>query len=256
MKILSWNIANYDNHLYWENRKELLVEEIIKVNPDIIALQEIRFNIDHPSTRKSYLNSAEQVLIDLQKKELFKQAKIITHPAMYYDFPTFWEGLSIITKTDIIESGNIFYTLLHSSSDRNQRITQYAVLASENSVFTLFNTHFSYDEFNLRLNIGETINYMQRFAGYPCILVGDMNAIPLNEDIQKLKMEGLTDVWQKFYPKSNGFTFPADNPQKRIDYVWISEDIVANKIELVGMKPDKQGIFPSDHLGLAIEINT
>ena len=37
--------------------------------------------------------------------------------------------------------------------------------------------------------------------------------------------------------------------------LYTNKDIEVIKIELVGTKPDKQGIFPSDHLGLSIEIN-
>ena len=158
MKIISWNIANYDDHPKWITRKNLIAAEIIKADADIIALQEVRFNRDHPSTKATYLNTAEQILTQLQSKNVLLDAKIITQPAMHYKPVGFWEGLSIISKDDVIETGAIFHSYIHNSADLNKRITQYSVAVSNNFVFFLFNTHFSNDETNLRSNIGEVMS--------------------------------------------------------------------------------------------------
>ena len=64
MKILTWNLANYDDHLNWEIRRKLIVKEIAKYQPDVLALQEVRYNSQHPSTQDSHLNMAEQILMD------------------------------------------------------------------------------------------------------------------------------------------------------------------------------------------------
>jgi len=183
----------------------MIVNEIAKHQPDVLALQEIRYNTDHPSTKESHFNMADQILPELQMKNLYKKARVITQPAMYYG-KTHWEGITLITNLETIETGNIFHTLLDISSDQNKRITQYAVMANQEITFAIFNTHFSYKELGMKLNVDETINYMNRFAGYPLMLVGDMNAKPDNENIHKFALEGYTDIWQKLHPKENGFT--------------------------------------------------
>ena len=258
MKIVSWNIANYDDHPRWIIRKNLIADEIIKSDADIIALQEVRFNKDHPSTKATYMNSAEQILTQLQSKNKFIDAKIITQPAMHYEPSGFWEGLSIISKNDIMETGTIFHSHINNPKDMNMRITQYSAIVSNNFVFFLFNTHFSYEEMNLRSNIGEVMSYTDRFAGYPMILLGDMNATPQNENIHKLIMQGLIDIWKKLNPEKKGFSYPSKDPIKRIDFCWANEPIAKEikSIKLIGNKPDKDGIYPSDHLGLVIEINS
>ncbi len=256
MKIVSWNIANYDDHPKWITRKNLIANEVIKAEADIIALQEVRFNKDHPSTKATHLNSAEQILTQLQGKNIFKDAKVITQPAMHYSPAGFWEGLSIISNDDIMETGAMFHSYIHNSVDLNKRVTQYSVAVSNNFVFFLFNTHFSNNETNLRSNIGEVMSYTERFAGYPLILLGDMNATPQNENIHKLTMQGFIDIWNKLNPEINGFTYPSSNPVKRIDQCWANESFAQNikNIELIGNNPNKEGIYPSDHLGLLIEI--
>ena len=256
MKIISWNIANYDDHPKWMTRKNLIADEIIKTDADIIALQEVRFNRDHPSTKATYLNTAEQLLVQLQTMNKFVDAKIITQSAMHYQPVGFWEGLSIISNNDIMETGAMFHSYIQNPTDSNKRITHYSVAVSNNFVFFLFNTHFSNDETNLRSNIGEVMSYTERFAGYPLVLFGDMNATPQNENIHKLTMQGFIDIWNKINPGHNGFTYPSSTPAKRIDHCWANEAF-ANKIKsikLIGNKPNKDGLYPSDHLGLLIEI--
>jgi len=255
MKIVSWNIANYDDHPQWITRKNLIADEIIKADTDIIVLQEIRFNKDHPSTKANYLNTAEQILTQLQSRNKFIDAKTITQPAMHFKQNGFWEGLSIISKNDIIETGAIFHSHIHNSVDPNKRITQYSVAVSNHFVFFLFNTHFSNDETNLRSNIGEMMSYTERFSEYPLVLLGNMNATPQNENIHKLTMQGLMDIWNKLNPDIDGFTYPSSAPAKRIDHCWANESFTdkIKGIKLIGNKPDRDGIYPSDHLGLLIE---
>ncbi len=256
MKIVSWNIANYDNHPKWITRKNLIADEIIKADADIIALQEVRFSKDHPSTKATHLNSAEQILMQLQNKNKFSDAAVITQPAMHFNPTGFWEGLSIISNDDIMETGAMFHSYIQNPTDQNKRVTQYSVAVSNDFVFFLFNTHFSSDEMSLRSNIGEVMSYTERFAGYPLVLLGDMNATPQNENIHKLTMQGFIDIWDKHNPENDGFTYPSSNPVKRIDFCWANEAF-ANKIKsikLIGNKPNKEGIYPSDHLGLVIEI--
>ena len=47
------------------------------------------------------------------------------------------------------------------------------------------------------------------------ILAGDMNATPETIEIALVDQAGFGDL-----AESAGLTFPADNPSKRIDYVW------------------------------------
>jgi len=57
MKIISLNIANYDDHPGWENKRKQICEMLIKVQPDLISLQEVRFNPQQKTCRDLHLNS-------------------------------------------------------------------------------------------------------------------------------------------------------------------------------------------------------
>jgi endonuclease/exonuclease/phosphatase family metal-dependent hydrolase len=49
---------------------------------------------------------------------------------------------------------------------------------------------------------------------YPTILAGDLNAIPGSKPINILQ-----EMWASSYKSDSEFTFPSDNPNKKIDYV-------------------------------------
>ena len=56
----------------------------------------------------------------------------------------------------------------------------------------------------------------------PTVLVGDLNATPRAESIKVLIDGGFVDVWPAAAPAGEpGFTFPANAPRRRIDYVMV-----------------------------------
>lgn len=55
----------------------------------------------------------------------------------------------------------------------------------------------------------------------PVLIGGDFNAEPNSAVIQKLRDAGLRDAWAEC-GQGDGFTYPADTPRKRIDYVFLT----------------------------------
>lgn len=281
MKIITYNIANYDDHPYWDTRVDMIADILIEHEPDLVAFQEVRFNPAQTSTENSYQDMAQQVIdnIRMKKDESWINSTIITQPVMYYYKPgnsphwqyprkenpnQFWEGKSIVSRTQpIVEAGNLFLKM-ENASDANRRSTCY-VLDSER--FYLFNSHFSYDTENAYENSRQTVEYMDRVTnGAPHILVGDLNAKPTDKAMEPLKDAGYIDLWSRLYPEDNGYTESTGNLEKRIDYMWASSQEIADKaksIELLGDQyreielpggQDKK-IYPSDHLGLCLTLD-
>lgn len=58
-------------------------------------------------------------------------------------------------------------------------------------------------------------------TGTPLMLGGDINATPESAVVQKLLGFGLRDAWAEC-GKGDGFTFPASQPAKRIDYLFLT----------------------------------
>ena len=72
----------------------------------------------------------------------------------------------------------------------------------------------------------------QEAAGTPLIVGGDLNSTPDNPVLQALRAAGLHDAWAEC-GSGDGFTFPADQPAKRIDYVWLPAGITCTSAQVL-----------------------
>lgn len=128
--------------------------------------------------------------------------------------------------------------------------------------FFLFNVHYDHQgEEARRQSSYLLLNKIREIAdGYPVIATGDFNAVPDSEPIQIIMKDGLLsdsyDVTiQPPYGTTGTFSsFRLNSPmQNRIDYVWITKDIIVNKY---GVLNDVQyGHFPSDHFPVLVNVS-
>ncbi|OFW08066.1 MAG: hypothetical protein A3H96_21975 [Acidobacteria bacterium RIFCSPLOWO2_02_FULL_67_36] len=58
----------------------------------------------------------------------------------------------------------------------------------------------------------------------PVLVGGDFNAEPASATIQRTRDAGLRDAWTEC-GQGDGFTYPADTPRKRIDYLFLTGDL-------------------------------
>jgi endonuclease/exonuclease/phosphatase family metal-dependent hydrolase len=66
-----------------------------------------------------------------------------------------------------------------------------------------------------------TVTREQAAAGTPFVAGGDFNSTPDSPVHQSVQAAGLRDAWAEC-GKGDGFTYPADAPSKRIDYLFLS----------------------------------
>jgi endonuclease/exonuclease/phosphatase (EEP) superfamily protein YafD len=85
-------------------------------------------------------------------------------------------------------------------------------------------THIDYrpDNSERLMNVGEISEAKNHFGAHPVILCGDFNDTPDGAVHAKMK-ELFDDAWE-IIGAGSGFTFSADKPRKRIDYIWLSKD--------------------------------
>ena len=78
------------------------------------------------------------------------------------------------------------------------------------------------------------------------VIVGDLNAKPDAKEIALLRDAGLRDAFAAI-GVGDGFTWRADKPNQRIDYIWLSPDLTARDIVI----PQSTA---SDHLGIVVTV--
>ena len=100
-----------------------------------------------------------------------------------------------------------------------------------------------------RVRLAQLPGLLELVAGRPAtVLMGDLNAEPGSAEIAMLRAAGLTDA---FTAAGGGpadeLTWPADRPDRRIDYIWLSADLAASGFAATTSTA-------SDHRGVAVTV--
>jgi len=69
-------------------------------------------------------------------------------------------------------------------------------------------------------------------AKAPVLVGGDFNSAPDNAVLQPLRAAGLRDAWSEC-GSGDGFTYPADTPAKRIDYLFLGDGVHCARAEVI-----------------------
>jgi endonuclease/exonuclease/phosphatase family metal-dependent hydrolase len=154
-------------------------------------------------------------------------------------------GNAVLTKFPVKRSANLHYKMLRPGEQRG--ILQ-LVLDARGRELVFLNTHIDYrpDDSERWSNTTEIEELARHYAGKPIIMVGDFNDTPESRVCRRIA-ETFDDTWALVGP-GGGFTIPAANPRKRIDYLWISKD--KSLVPLKAWVPHSEA---SDHLPVVAE---
>lgn len=157
-------------------------------------------------------------------------------------------GNAILSKYKILKTANHHFTMPNGGEQRGLLHT----LINVNGDTILFmNTHLNHigTDDERMLNLSEIEEVLKNYKGLPFILVGDFNANPDNKMHQAMS-ENFIDVWKYLIADKEGYTFPSDKPDRRIDYIYISKEGL-KKFKPISIKVLKSEA--SDHLPLLAE---
>lgn len=155
-------------------------------------------------------------------------------------------GNAVLTRFPVLATQNTHYQMLRTNEQRGLLELTLKVHGRE---VVLLNTHldFRHDDAERLLNLIKIREVVNAHAGQPVILCGDFNDTPASRTYSRLKLF-LNDAWA-MVGQGEGWTFSADHPQRRIDYVWLSPT--------ESLKPVKAWVptsNASDHLPLLVEM--
>ena len=194
-------------------------ETIRTFNPDIVALQEVD---SHWSDRSAYADQPAQLASMLGMNVRF---------APIYDFasadstkPPRQFGVALLSKYPILSFRND--TISRLSTQVQNPVPEpmpgllEATIEVNGQTIRIFNTHLDYrsDPRVRERQVQEMLGFIGD-ASTPTIVFGDLNATPDAPELQPL-LRRLRDAWPA--TDGPGWTYPADAPVKRIDYVLTS----------------------------------
>ncbi len=233
MKIMTFNVQHCKNFISGKIDYEKVAEAIVSCGADVIGLNEVRGGRLVPFSPSQIKRLSRLTGI---KNYYFGKSIGIFKGGPY--------GNAILSKYPIIEAETIRIPM-PGRKDRKykyryeRRCVVKAVLEGN---ITVLVTHFG-------LNPDEQASAVkiltENIEAEKCILMGDFN-MPPDNSLQGPIREMLTDTANGFREKL--LSFPSDRPSRRIDYIYVSNDI-----EVVSA--DVPEIIVSDHRPVLAEIN-
>lgn len=243
--------------LFDENLQKVIAETK-KINPDIIAFQEI----DYDATRSYNINQEEQIA----NLGYAYRAKSVNWDKRYVPFP-YWpismhfgkvvSGQSIISKYPIKEQQRI---VLQRVADapfyRNafylERLAQVVKVVLNDKEIMVINVHLEAFHKETRVKqFDEVVKIFNQYKEqYPTILLGDFNSEAKDPSAVIQKMLAMKDVGNAaFNVNKIENTFNSKAPRKRIDYIFYTK----NSIEYISGKVLNEFGQASDHLPVFME---
>lgn len=250
-----------------ETRMALVQRELLRLRPDIVALQEVR------QVPGQVPNQAETLAQGLSYRYVF---------APTVEWGGGQEGLAILSQRPILSSGHV--ELPHAAATE-RRIVLWATIDTAAGVVAAFSTHLNYRMTHGVIRedqvaavdrvVGEVVAAQQARVG---ILMGDFNATPDSDEIRYLRglhtLQGRRTYYQDAYllrhgAASPGPTWSRRNPftqrlrflesDRRIDYIFVTSMSRDGRGQVQDCRivldvPDGQGVYPSDHFGVMAEV--
>lgn len=227
-------VMTYNLHQGFDTKGYLGMEAFAGVieesNSDIIALQEV--------SRGWFINSSVDMLTWLSQR--------LNMPYIYGPVGDPLFGNAILSKYPILEYKN---ELLPKGDVPLQRGFIWAKIdLGNNEELYMIATHLHHVEEDNHIRTPQIKAIVDYWGGSnKTVILGDMNAKPHYPETQIYYNSGLLDTFIEA-GTGNGFTYSSDNPDKRIDYIWISPDLAASDFVI----PESTA---SDHLGIVITID-
>ena len=238
----------------WPQRCELILEEISRLKPDLVGLQEV---LCQPDGR----GQAEELAGPLGYEVAYA-------PASRRSDGT-WLGNALLSRLPVRRS----QTVALPADGVESRSMLHALVDTVAGELPVFVTHLAW-EHDLGLVRGRQVDAIldgiERSvadvpAALPGLLMGDFNAAPGADELLPLE-DGWVDAWS-VAGDGPGFTFDPENdyarpweePAQRIDYVFVEADPrvrvpLAETAFTVPRLVGGQPIWPSDHYGIACRL--
>jgi len=186
-----------------------VAEEIRRTHPDIVGLQEVD---RHFGERSEWTDGPAELAARLGMHVVYGANLDLEPPAPGQ--PRRQYGTAILSRYPIVDWQN---TLLPKGNpDEEQRGLLTAVLDLPGRNVRAMTTHLQHDNADSRLLQAQAVAEAVRAARESVVLTGDLNAPPTEPEITTLTAL-LADSHAAGH--GDGFTYPAEAPTARIDYV-------------------------------------
>jgi endonuclease/exonuclease/phosphatase family metal-dependent hydrolase len=198
-------------------------------HPDLVGLQEVDRGVERTQR------------ID-EIAELAKLTKMEYAFAFNLKYQGGQYGVAILSKSPILASDHHLYL---NTREAERRGFIRAEVRIGGRPINFVTTHLDYQYEDGRVYEAQQLLAAMKDVKGPLIVVGDFNDVPAGE-AYKLMRQSFDDAWSSLRPNDEGFSYPADKPAKRIDYIfmrqadgikakhaWIPETLASDHVPVV-----------------------
>jgi endonuclease/exonuclease/phosphatase family metal-dependent hydrolase len=235
-RVLTYNIhhaAGVDGRLDLERIARVIDDS----RADVVALQEVD---RHWDTRSEFVDQATW-LGERLRMDVAYGANLDLDP-FEPGQPRRQYGTAILSDFKIRASRN---THLPRPENGEQRGLLEAVVKIRGRELRIADTHLQHTSAVERAAQVQRILELLADAPEPVVLTGDLNALPGAAELAPL-WPRFADAWS-LGGEGPGFTIPAEAPDRRIDYVLVSDGLAVDHAEVIPT-------LASDHLPLAADL--
>ena len=209
IRILNYNIRfglGMDNVLDLRRIADLILE----TRADLVALQEVDVGV-----RRSFEFDLMQVFAGYTGMEPVFYRNIFHDGGEY--------GNGILSRFPVVSRRNHHIVVEGGGEQRGLLQTEIQI---GDVKLAFMNTHLDHrpPDGQRLAGVQQIIETKRAYRGLPLIITGDFNDLPGSRMHENMK-EYFTDVWEVL-GEGDGFTFRSDRPERRIDYVFYSNNRV------------------------------
>lgn len=223
MKIMSFNTQHCLNFISRKIDFQIMADAIKKCEADIVGLNEMR----DKGVREDYENQAE-ILSQLTgiKYHYFAKAVMFNGENPY--------GNAILSKYPIISAETILVPDPNPRTGTGYYETRCLLKAKLEGGITVLVIHFGLNPDEQKNAVKTVLKHIEKEK---CIVMGDFNVTPEDEILKPIR-ERMKDTADYFGKPL--LSFPSDVPDRKIDYIFVSDDIEV-------ISADIPEIIASDH---------
>lgn len=198
-------------------------------HPDLVGLQEVDRGVERT-----------------QRIDEIAEISKLTHMEYAFAFNLRYQGglygVAILSRFPIMATDHRLY---QNTREAERRGFIRALVMAPGHTLNFVTTHLDYQYEDGRVYETQQLLGALKDVKGPLIVAGDFNDIPAGEAYQLMR-QSFVDAWAETKSGDEGFSYPADKPAKRIDYIltrqsdrirarraWIIETLASDHVPVV-----------------------